>query len=152
MRDKLVPIPAHLFGEVYEIGGRHSEVSKKVGFKGRWVGDNVTPEMFVLFVKPVDKCALFFELRRRIVPRLTYRIVSFGGNRGSLMEWVIESYDRRTDRDGQNRFTSDSAFISAAEELLRNIRKGFVSAKLPDGRVLDEAALRVLVARAAVNR
>jgi len=50
MRDKLVPIPTHLFAEVDEIGGRHSEVSKKAGFKGRWVSDNVTPEMFVLFV------------------------------------------------------------------------------------------------------
>jgi hypothetical protein len=37
MRDKLVPIPTHLFGEVHEIGGRHSEVSKKAGFKSRWV-------------------------------------------------------------------------------------------------------------------
>ena len=47
------------------------------------------------------------------------------------MEWIIESYDRRTDRDGQNRFTSESAFISAAEELLGNTRKGLVSATLP---------------------
>ena len=68
------------------------------------------------------------------------------------MEWIIESYDRRTDRDGQNRFTSESAFISAAEELLSNVRKGFVSAKLPHGRVLDEAAMRAVVALAAVNR
>ena len=68
------------------------------------------------------------------------------------MEWIIESYDRRTDRDGQNRFTSESAFISAAEELLGNIWKGFVSATLPDGRVLDEAAMRALVANTAVNR
>ena len=30
------------------------------------------------------------------------------------MEWIMESYDRRTDRDGQNRFTSESTFISAA--------------------------------------
>ena len=55
------------------------------------------------------------------------------------MEWIIDSYDRRTDRDVQNRFISESAFISAAEELLGNIWKGFVSATLPDGRVLDEA-------------
>jgi hypothetical protein len=55
------------------------------------------------------------------------------------MEWIIASYDRRTDRDGQDRFTSESAFISAAEELLGNIWNGFVSATLPDGRVLDEA-------------
>jgi hypothetical protein len=68
------------------------------------------------------------------------------------MEWIVESYDRRTDRDFQNRFTSESAFISAAEEILRNIWKGFVSATLPDGRVLDEAAMRALVARAAVGR
>ena len=27
------------------------------------------------------------------------------------MEWIIESYDRRTDRDFQGRFTSESAFI-----------------------------------------
>jgi hypothetical protein len=68
------------------------------------------------------------------------------------MEWIIESYDRRTDRDNQNRFISESAFISTAEELLSNVKKGFVSAKLPDGTVLDEAAMRALVARAAVNR
>ena len=67
------------------------------------------------------------------------------------MEWIIDSYDRRTDRDGQKRFTSESAFISAAEELLGNIWKGFVSATL-DGRVLDEAAMRALVANTSVNR
>jgi hypothetical protein len=67
------------------------------------------------------------------------------------MEWIIESYDRRTDRDGENRYTTENAFISAAEELLRNMWKGFVSAKLPDGRVLDEAQLRALVGRAAPN-
>ena len=32
------------------------------------------------------------------------------------MEWIIESYDRRTDSDRKKRFTSESAFISAAEE------------------------------------
>jgi hypothetical protein len=74
------------------------------------------------------------------------------GTEGSQMEWIIESYDRGTDRDGQNRFTSESAFISAAEQLLGNISKGFVSAILPDGRVLDEAAMRALVARTSVNR
>jgi hypothetical protein len=73
------------------------------------------------------------------------------GIEGSQMEWIIESYDRRTDRDFQNRFTSESAFLSAAEELLRNTWKGFVSATLPDGKVLDEAAMRALVARTSVN-
>ena len=68
------------------------------------------------------------------------------------MEWIIESYDRRKDRDFQSRFTSESAFISAAEELLHNIWKGFVSATLPDGRVLDEAAVRALVTRTSLDR
>ena len=68
------------------------------------------------------------------------------------MEWIIDSYDRRTDRDGQNRFTSEGAFLSAAEELLGNIWKGFVSANTSRWQVLDEAAMRALVARASVNR
>ena len=61
------------------------------------------------------------------------------------MDWIIESYDRRTDRVGENRYTTESAFIDAAEELLRNIWKGLVSAGLPDGRVLDQAQLRALI-------
>jgi hypothetical protein len=65
------------------------------------------------------------------------------------MEWIIESYDRRTDRDSENRYATESAFMSAAEELLRNIWKGFVSAKLPDGKVLNEQQLRALIARLA---
>ena len=68
------------------------------------------------------------------------------------MEWIIESYDRRTDRDFQDRFSSQSAFMSGAQELLGNIWKGFVSATLPDGRVLNEAAMRALVANTSVNR
>ena len=68
------------------------------------------------------------------------------------MEWIIESYDRRTDRDDDNRFATESAFISAAEDLLRNVRKGFVSATLPDGTIVrDERALRALIAASAVG-
>ena len=40
------------------------------------------------------------------------------------MEWIIESYDRRTDRDGENRYTTENAFISAAEELLATRGEG----------------------------
>ena len=69
------------------------------------------------------------------------------------MEWIIESYDRKTDRDGENRFTSESAFLSGADELLRNIWRGFVSATLPDGTVVrDERALRALIAAGATGR
>ena len=69
--------------------------------------------------------------------------------KGSQMEWIIESYDRKTDRDGTHRYTTEGAFISAAEELLRNIWKGFVSATLPDGSVLNEQQLRGLIAHSA---
>ena len=69
------------------------------------------------------------------------------------MEWVIESYDRRTDRDGEHTFTTEAAFIRASEDLLRNAWRGFVSATLPDGTILrDEPALRALIAESAVNR
>ena len=47
------------------------------------------------------------------------------------MEWVIESYDRRTDRDGEHTFTTEVAFVRAGEDLLRNGEKGFVSAPFP---------------------
>ena len=39
------------------------------------------------------------------------------------MEWNIESYDYRTDRDFQNRFTSENTFISAAEEDLEGQKR-----------------------------
>jgi hypothetical protein len=65
--------------------------------------------------------------------RLAYG-TRLGEARGSQMEWIIESY-----------------FIRAAEELLRNIWRGFVSATLPDGRVLNEQQLRVLITHSASN-
>jgi hypothetical protein len=69
------------------------------------------------------------------------------------MEWVIESYDRRTDRDGENRFATEVAFIEAGEDLLRNNWRGFVSATLPDGTIVrGEGALRALIADRAVGR
>jgi hypothetical protein len=52
------------------------------------------------------------------------------------------AYDRRTDQDGENRFTTEVAFIRPGEDLLRNNRRGFVSATLPDGTIVrDERAL-----------
>ena len=68
------------------------------------------------------------------------------------MEWIIESYDRGTDRDGESRYATESAFVRAAAELFHNVRRGFVSARLPDGRVLDEAGLRAMVAGASADR
>ena len=40
------------------------------------------------------------------------------------MEWVINSYDGRTDRDGQNRFATEAAFIAAGQDLLRDVWRG----------------------------
>jgi hypothetical protein len=69
------------------------------------------------------------------------------------MKWVIESYDRRTDRDAEHGFTTESAFIRAGEDLLRSGGRGFVSATLPDGTIVrDEPALRALIAASTVSR
>ena len=69
------------------------------------------------------------------------------------MEWVIESYDRRTDRDAEHSFATESAFISAAEDLLRNGRRGFVSATLPDGTIVrEDGRSGALIATSAVGR
>ncbi len=69
------------------------------------------------------------------------------------MAWVIESYDRKTDRDGQNRFATEGAFIQAGDDLLRSESRGFVSATLPDGTIVrDESALRALIAEKAADR
>ena len=90
----------------------------------------------------MDKCALF-DLRDPVAP--DSRIVSC----------VEGTEDRRwrTDRDGENRFTTEAAFIKASEDLLRNGGRGFVSATLPDGTsVRDEQALRGLIATSAVER
>ena len=68
------------------------------------------------------------------------------------MEWIIESYDRRTDRDGENRFTTEVAFMRAGEDLLRNGGRRFVSATLPDGTIVqNEPALPALIAASAVG-
>ena len=68
------------------------------------------------------------------------------------MEWIIESYDRRTDRDGESRFTTEAAFIRAGEDLLRNGGREFVSATLPDGTIVrDELALRALIAASSMG-
>ena len=68
------------------------------------------------------------------------------------MEWITESYDRRTDRDGENRFTTEVAFMRAGEDLLRNGGRRFVSATLPDGTIVqNEPALPALIAASAVG-
>ena len=49
--------------------------------------------------------------------------------------------------------STESAFISAAEDLLGNVGKGFVPATLPDGTIVqDEQALRILIGARADPR
>jgi hypothetical protein len=68
------------------------------------------------------------------------------------MEWIIRSYDRRTDRDQENRFATEAEFISAADELLHNKMTGFESATLPDGTIVrDERAVRALIEASATG-
>jgi hypothetical protein len=63
------------------------------------------------------------------------------------MEWTLNTYNRRTDRDGQDKFTTEAAFVAAVQDLLRDLWKGFDSAILPNGTVVkDLGALRALVA------
>jgi hypothetical protein len=69
------------------------------------------------------------------------------------MEWVIESYDRRTDRDGENRFTTEVAFIRRVRTYSATAEGGLCPATLPDGTIVrDESALRALIAASAVGR
>lgn len=69
------------------------------------------------------------------------------------MEWVLNSYDRRTDRDRENRVTTEAAFIAAGQDLLRDMWRGFVSAILPDGtEVKDVGALRAIIAASPAAR
>jgi hypothetical protein len=62
----------------------------------------------------------------------------------------MSAHSRRTDRD---RFTTEVAFITAGEDLLRKGGRGFVSATLPDGTIVrDEQVLRGLIVASAVER
>ena len=63
------------------------------------------------------------------------------------MEWVLNTYGRHTDRDGQHRFATEAGFIAACQDLLRDVWRGFDSAILPNGTVVkDVGGLRALIA------
>ena len=49
------------------------------------------------------------------------------------MEWIINSYDRRTDRTARTVSPPRPLSSQRAGELLRDVWRGFVSAILPDG-------------------
>jgi hypothetical protein len=61
------------------------------------------------------------------------------------MTWIIQSKNWNTGRSGEDRYQTEDGFRVALTDLFNDIKKQFVSATLPDGKVLDEAAARALV-------
>jgi hypothetical protein len=59
------------------------------------------------------------------------------------MEWIIKSRGEITRGISESpRYTSENDFLAALRVLFSDPKKQFVSATLPDGRVLDEAAAK----------
>jgi hypothetical protein len=59
------------------------------------------------------------------------------------MEWIITSRGEITRGiSASPHYTSEDDFLAALRDLLSDPKKQFVSATLPDGRVLDEAAAK----------
>jgi hypothetical protein len=61
-----------------------------------------------------------------------------------MADWIIKSKDVMTGRAGENRYTTESGFITALADLFMNLKQQFVSATLSDGKVIDEAEARRL--------
>jgi hypothetical protein len=59
------------------------------------------------------------------------------------MEWIIKSRGEITRGISESpRYTTEDGFLAALRDLFSDPRKQFVSATLPDGRVLDEATAK----------
>jgi hypothetical protein len=65
-------------------------------------------------------------------------------------DWIIKTRDEITGRISENRRQTEPGFIAAVKDRLRDPRRRLISATLPSGKVLDEAALRALVGEACV--
>ena len=61
------------------------------------------------------------------------------------MDWIIMSKNGGTGLTGENHYPTEDGFRAALGDLFGDPKKQFVSATLPDGKVLDEAAARALV-------
>ncbi len=61
------------------------------------------------------------------------------------MDWVISSRDEATGHERAAHYATETSFHAALKDMFSDIRSRFLSAELPDGRVLDEDAARELV-------
>jgi hypothetical protein len=71
------------------------------------------------------------------------------------MKWVIRSRDLRRPNlgVGEKPFATEDAFIAAAQDLLRDESKEFISATLPNGtEVKGVSALRAIIAASPAAR
>lgn len=59
------------------------------------------------------------------------------------MDWIIKSKDEITGRIGENRYQTEAGFRAALSGIFGDTKQRFISATLPDGTALDEAAARV---------
>jgi hypothetical protein len=58
------------------------------------------------------------------------------------VEWIVQSKDRSISEIIH--YTSEDGFLAALRDLFGDPKKQFISATLPDGKVLDEAAAKAL--------
>jgi hypothetical protein len=58
------------------------------------------------------------------------------------MDWIIQSKDGSISEI--THYTTEDGFLAALRDLFGDPKRKFISATLPDGTVLDEAAAKVL--------
>ena len=66
-------------------------------------------------------------------------------------DWIIKTRDEITGRISETRRRTETGFIAAVKDRLRDPRRRLISATLPSGKVLDETAVRVLVGEERVQ-
>jgi hypothetical protein len=66
------------------------------------------------------------------------------GEERNMADWIIESRDEITQRTGRDRRDTEEGFRTLVKDILSNPRRKLISVTLPNGEVLDEAAVRAL--------
>jgi hypothetical protein len=60
------------------------------------------------------------------------------------MKWIIKSRDEVTGGFIESHYTTEDDFLAALKDLFGDPKQRFISATLPDGKALDEAAAKIL--------
>lgn len=60
-------------------------------------------------------------------------------------DWSLICFDERTGLEGESRYSTERDFLRAVDECMTNYWKWFVSATLPSGKVLNDAAARDMI-------